>query len=90
MESIGYRRVSTDEQAKEGVSLDAQEVRLRSYCAAAGVTLVEVIRDEGVSATKALSSRPGGRPCCGWSRGARFDTSSWSPGIAPSATPSAA
>jgi DNA invertase Pin-like site-specific DNA recombinase len=60
MESIGYCRVSTDEQAREGVSLDAQEARLRSYCAAGGLTLVEVIRDEGVSASKPLSSRAGG------------------------------
>jgi site-specific DNA recombinase len=57
---IGYCRVSTEEQAREGVSLDTQEARLRSYCAAAGLTLVEVIRDEGVSANKPLSSRPGG------------------------------
>jgi site-specific DNA recombinase len=60
MESIGYIRVSTEEQVKDGVSLDAQEARLGSYCAAAGLTLVEVIRDEGVSASKPLSSRPGG------------------------------
>jgi DNA invertase Pin-like site-specific DNA recombinase len=60
MQSIGYVRVSTEEQAREGVSLDAQEARLRSYCTAAGLTLVEVIRDEGVSASKPLSSRPGG------------------------------
>jgi DNA invertase Pin-like site-specific DNA recombinase len=60
MESIGYIRVSTEEQAREGVSLDAQEARLRSYCAAAGLTLVEVVRDEGVSASKPLGSRPGG------------------------------
>jgi DNA invertase Pin-like site-specific DNA recombinase len=60
MESIGYIRVSTAEQARGGVSLDAQEARLRSYCAAAGLTLVEVVRDEGVSASKPLGSRPGG------------------------------
>jgi DNA invertase Pin-like site-specific DNA recombinase len=60
MQSIGYIRVSTEEQVKEGVSLDAQDARLRSYCAAAGLSLVEVIRDEGVSASKPLSSRPGG------------------------------
>jgi DNA invertase Pin-like site-specific DNA recombinase len=60
MQSIGYCRVSTEEQVRGGVSLDAQEARLRSYCAGAGLTLVEVIRDEGVSASKPLSSRPGG------------------------------
>jgi DNA invertase Pin-like site-specific DNA recombinase len=60
MESIGYCRVSTEEQAKEGVSLDAQEARIRAYCASAGLALMEIIRDEGVSASKPLSSRPGG------------------------------
>jgi DNA invertase Pin-like site-specific DNA recombinase len=29
---IGYVRVSTEDQAREGVSLDAQEQRLRAYC----------------------------------------------------------
>src|SRR5919108_4377485 len=60
MESIGYCRVSTEEQAKEGVSLDAQEARIRAYCASAGLALTQIIRDEGVSASKPLSSRPGG------------------------------
>src|SRR5919108_4371992 len=60
MESIGYCRVSTEEQAKEGVSLDAQEARIRAYCASAGLTLTEIVRDEGISASKSLSSRPGG------------------------------
>jgi DNA invertase Pin-like site-specific DNA recombinase len=60
MQALGYIRVSTEEQTKTGVSLAAQAERLRSYCAAAGLTLVEVIRDEGVSASKPLSSRPGG------------------------------
>jgi DNA invertase Pin-like site-specific DNA recombinase len=60
MEAIGYCRVSTEEQAKEGVSLDAQEARIRAYCAMAGLTLVEVIRDEGVSGADLLAPRPGG------------------------------
>jgi hypothetical protein len=31
---LGYIRVSTEDQAREGVSLDAQESRLRDYCRA--------------------------------------------------------
>ena len=59
--AIAYLRVSTHEQAVEGVSLDAQEQRVRSYCDAAGLDLVEVVRDEGVSAySKSLGDRPGG------------------------------
>jgi site-specific DNA recombinase len=60
MEAIGYCRVSTEEQAREGVSLDAQEARIRAYCAMAGLPLVAVIRDEGVSGTDPLATRPGG------------------------------
>jgi DNA invertase Pin-like site-specific DNA recombinase len=35
MQALGYIRVSTDEQARKGVSLTAQEARLRAYCTAA-------------------------------------------------------
>jgi hypothetical protein len=30
--AIGYIRVSTDEQAKEGMSLENQEQKIRDYC----------------------------------------------------------
>ena len=30
--AVCYIRVSTEEQAREGVSLEAQEERLRAYC----------------------------------------------------------
>ena len=32
MRVIGYARVSTDEQANEGLSLEAQESKIREYC----------------------------------------------------------
>jgi len=41
--------VSTDEQAREGASLDVQRERVRAYAAAKGLRLVEVLADEGVS-----------------------------------------
>jgi DNA invertase Pin-like site-specific DNA recombinase len=49
LKAVGYIRVSTEEQAKEGVSLDAQGARIKAYCAAKGWTLLRVYRDEGVS-----------------------------------------
>lgn len=58
--AVCYIRVSTIEQATEGVSLKAQEERLRRYCLANNLEVIEVIRDEGVSGTKKLSQRPGG------------------------------
>lgn len=58
---VGYCRVSTIEQASEGMSLDTQESRIRAWCEAQGAELVEMIRDEGISGTKLLAERPGGR-----------------------------
>ena len=61
MRAIGYVRVSTTEQAVEGVSLDAQQARLTAYCSFKGLDLVELIVDSGVSASRPLAKRPGGR-----------------------------
>ncbi len=55
-----YVRVSTEEQVREGVSLDAQEARLRAYATAQGLDEVRLYRDEGVSGSKALGERPEG------------------------------
>ena len=60
---VGYIRVSTDMQAQEGVSLEAQRARLQAYCTAQELTLIEVITDEGQSA-KTLD-RPGLRQALG-------------------------
>jgi site-specific DNA recombinase len=57
MKVIGYTRVSTEEQAREGVSLEAQRGKLEAYARLYGVQIVEVIEDAGVSA-KSLK-RPG-------------------------------
>jgi DNA invertase Pin-like site-specific DNA recombinase len=57
MRVVGYIRVSTEQQAEEGVSLDAQRARLEAYAVAMDLDLVEVFEDRGISA-KTLS-RPG-------------------------------
>lgn len=57
MRAMGYVRVSSDEQVTNGVSLDAQEEKIRAYCKAKDWDLVEVIRDEGISAKNL--KRPG-------------------------------
>lgn len=46
---IGYIRVSTEEQAREGVSLKAQEGKIRAYAELCDLGEVEVISDEGKS-----------------------------------------
>lgn len=55
--AYGYIRVSTDEQVHEGLSLELQEDRVIAYAKAQNLELIEVIRDEGLSA-KDLN-RPG-------------------------------
>jgi site-specific DNA recombinase len=47
---LGYVRVSTEEQAERGVSLDAQRAKLDAYAALYDLELIEVIVDAGVSA----------------------------------------
>jgi len=54
---IGYARVSTQEQAQEGISLDAQSARLTAYAAAHELDLVRIETDAGVSGKK-TSNRP--------------------------------
>lgn len=54
---VGYVRVSTDEQARSGLSLQAQRERLTAWATAFGHDLVEIVADEGESA-KSLD-RPG-------------------------------
>ncbi len=58
--AVAYIRVSTEEQVQEGVSLAAQEARLRAYCAMRGLELADVIVDAGVSGGKPLHTREGG------------------------------
>src|SRR5690349_17429513 len=55
--TVGYVRVSTEDQAREGVSLDAQAERIRAYAVATDRVLDEIIVDAGESA-KSLR-RPG-------------------------------
>jgi site-specific DNA recombinase len=50
MRVVIYIRVSTDEQAKEGYSLDAQLEKLEAFCFSQGWTIVKVYCEEGESA----------------------------------------
>lgn len=49
MKAVGYIRVSTEEQAKEGVSLDNQRKRIEAFCVAKEWTLGRIYADEGIS-----------------------------------------
>jgi len=57
MKAIGYVRVSTDRQAEQGVSLEAQESKIRAMATVQAAELFEVIIDGGESAKNL--NRPG-------------------------------
>lgn len=58
MKVVGYCRVSSREQAKDGLSLEMQTNKIEAYCALNDLELVEIITDAGISA-KNISGRPG-------------------------------
>jgi len=53
MKAIGYVRVSTEDQAAHGVSLEAQKQKIRAYAELYGIEVAEIIEDAGFSAKKA-------------------------------------
>lgn len=55
--AIGYCRVSTTEQAQQGVSLKAQRSRIKAYCQSHDLDLSSIHADEGIS-----GRRQGNRP----------------------------
>src|SRR5688572_19829638 len=55
---VGYVRVSTSDQAVDGVSLDAQREKVVRYCELHGLELLETFADEGISGKRA-DNRPG-------------------------------
>jgi DNA invertase Pin-like site-specific DNA recombinase len=57
MKTVGYVRVSTDKQADQGVSLDAQAEKIRAMAVVQGAEMLDIIVDGGESA-KSLK-RPG-------------------------------
>jgi site-specific DNA recombinase len=58
MKAIGYIRVSTEGQATEGVSLDAQKAKIAAWCTGNGFELADTFIDAGISG-KTIGKRPG-------------------------------
>jgi len=56
-QAVGYVRVSTEGQAAQGVSMEAQEARIRAWALANDYELVSVHVDEGISGGK-VTNRP--------------------------------
>lgn len=57
MRAVGYARVSSEEQAEKGMSLDLQRAKIRAYAELRDLELVEIIEDAGISAKNL--NRPG-------------------------------
>ena len=58
MQAYGYIRVSTDRQAEEGVSLEAQEAKINAWCLANDAEAAGMFVDAGLSGKRA-DNRPG-------------------------------
>lgn len=56
--AIGYIRVSTEKQAEEGVSLEAQKEKIRAWCEMHEYELISIEEDAGVSG-KSMKNREG-------------------------------
>ncbi len=58
MKAIGYVRVSTEEQARGGISLDMQRAKIEAYALLEEMELVEIVEDAGLSGCS-IKHRPG-------------------------------
>src|SRR4051795_4488237 len=56
---VGYLRVSTDKQAERGLGLDVQHRAVERWAKTRMHTLVDILRDEGVSGSNGLDTREG-------------------------------
>lgn len=58
MRAALYIRVSTEEQARDGLSLPRQKEKLKEYANAHNMTIVDYYEDAGISARKSYKKRP--------------------------------
>ena len=57
-QAVAYVRVSTADQARDGVSLAAQQAKIAAWCAVMGYALTQTYADEGLSGYS-MATRPG-------------------------------
>lgn len=61
MAVYGYVRVSTKQQAEDGLSLEAQQRQIEGYAMMQGLEIDEIFVERAVSGWKSFESRPQGR-----------------------------
>jgi site-specific DNA recombinase len=70
--AVGYVRVSTEEQSREGVSPEMQRVKIRQYAELYDLSLVEIVQDAGISG-KTIKARPGIQAVLGMVKARKID-----------------
>lgn len=71
MRALIYTRVSTQEQAQEGISLDNQLAKIKAYCFARDWEVIETITDEGKTGKNL--KRPGLQKVIAMAKNKEFD-----------------
>jgi site-specific DNA recombinase len=52
MKVIGYARVSTEKQVKEGISLEAQVAKIKAWAELNDSEIISIFKDAGISGAK--------------------------------------
>ncbi len=63
--AIGYVRVSSEKQVKEGGGLEIQKKAIMEFCQKNEIQLVEIFSDEGISGAEDIEKREGLAKCFG-------------------------
>lgn len=57
--AVGYIRVSSERQVKEGQGLEIQEKSIKKYCKENNIELIDIFADEGISGAESFDKRVG-------------------------------
>ncbi len=66
--AIGYVRVSSDKQVKEGGGLEVQKKAIIQFCEKQGIKLLDIFSDEGISGAEDIEKREGLAQCFAYIR----------------------
>ena len=61
--AIGYVRVSSDKQVKEGGGLEVQKKAIIQFCEKQDIKLLDIFSDEGISGAEDIEKREGLAQC---------------------------